>query len=383
LSDAPGHIQPTIEAAELQDLFENAPCGYLTLAPDGVIVRVNSTFAQWLGVATGDMLGKRFRDLLTTPGRIFYETNFAPLLRLQGGFEEVALDFVKGDGEKLPALVNAAKRVDLQGNLLTVRVIVVRAKDRRRYEHDLRGREAAAVERLRYEQSTSELREQFIAVLGHDLRNPLASIIGAARLLRRETLSDKAVRVLQLMETSVDRMAGLIDDVMDFARGRLGSGIDLHRDVAPLEPVLRQVVAELEASEPSRVIVCDFSVPEPISFDAGRIGQLVSNLLANALTHGDPKQPVRLHAATTGEMLELWVANAGEPIPPAAMDRLFQPFFRGEVRPSQQGLGLGLHIASEIAKAHGGVLRAQSDESETRFILIMPLVESHLAVLPE
>jgi sigma-B regulation protein RsbU (phosphoserine phosphatase) len=224
------------------------------------------------------------------------------------------------------------------------------------------------------ERETAELREQFIAVLGHDLRNPLASIVGAARLLRREVQSEKALRILQLMDSSVDRMAGLIDDVMDFARGRLGSGIGLQRAVAPLEPVLRQVVQELETSQPSRVIICEFALPEPVSFDAGRIGQLVSNLLSNALTHGDPKAPVRLGAFAAADKLEVWVANTGEPIPPKAMERLFQPFFRGDVRANQQGLGLGLYIASEIAKAHGGTLEVRSDERETRFTLVLPLV---------
>ena len=307
------------------------------------------------------------------PGRIFYETNIAPLLRLSGGFEEVALDLVTSSGEKLPVLVNALERQDANGDALLTRVSVFRAKDRLGYERDLQGREATAVRRLTDAEEMSELREQFIAVLGHDLRNPLASIVGAARLLRREIPSEKALRVLQLMETSVDRMAGLIDDVMDFARGRLGSGIDLHRRVASLQPILSQVVGELEAIEPSRVIFCDVDLPEPMSVDEGRIGQMMSNLLGNALTHGDPKAPVRLHASMSDAQLTLWVANAGKPIPEAAMERLFQPFFRGEVRPSQQGLGLGLYIASEIAKAHGGALTVQSNEFETRFTFSMPL----------
>jgi len=369
----PSHSAFT-SADDFADLFENAPCGYVTTGPDGRIARVNATFARWTGFASPDLVGKPLRELLTVPGRIFYETNIAPLLRLEGACEEVALDVVTAAGDKSPMLVNAREARGADGDLLAMRFAFLRAKDRRRYERDLQGREAAAVQHLQDEKATADLREQFIAVLGHDLRNPLASIVGAARLLRREVQSEKGLRVLQLMESSVDRMAGLIDDVMDFARGRLGSGIDLHRQVAPLEPVLRQVVDELEASEPSRIIRCEFALPEPISFDAGRIAQLVSNLLANALTHGDAKKPVDLHAATSDGQLELWVANAGDPIPPAAMNRLFQPFFRGEVRASQQGLGLGLHIASEIARAHGGSLEVQSNGDETRFTLKMPLV---------
>lgn len=361
------------EAAVADPFFDQAPCGLLTLAPDGAITRANATLSRWLGTPAAELVGRRFRDCLPVPGRIFYETNVAPLLRLQDGFEEVALDLVDSAGVKFPVLVNALIQRDADGALQSIGLSVVRSRERRRYERDLQGREAVAVQQLQDEQATSQLREQFIAVLGHDLRNPLASIVGAARLLRREVQSEKAVRVIALMETSVDRMAGLIDNVMDFARGRLGSGIDLHRSVGPLEPVLRQVVEELEASQPSRVIVCQLALADPISFDASRIGQLVSNLLANALTHGDPRQPVTLRAFVADGVLTLWVANAGAPIPPAAMAKLFQPFFRGEARPSQQGLGLGLHIAAEIARAHGGALDVVSDAAETRFTLRMPI----------
>jgi sigma-B regulation protein RsbU (phosphoserine phosphatase) len=253
-----------------------------------------------------------------------------------------------------------------------IHLAVFRSPERRNYERTLQASEAAARQTLSEERGTAQLREQFIAVLGHDLRNPLASIVGAARLLRREPLNAKSLHVIELMEASVDRMAGLIDDVMDFARGRLGSGIDINPQHILLEPVLRHVVEELEASQPSRVINVEVDAPDPIWLDPGRIGQLVSNLLGNALTHGDPKSPVSLRAKTQAGFLELSVANSGEPIPEAALPRLFQPFFRGEVRPSKQGLGLGLHIASEIAKAHQGELAVVSDEHETRFTLKMP-----------
>jgi len=367
LNDQAEGLQPDFQA-----LFEDAPCGYVVLTPDGRIARANRTLARWIETDPTALTGQHLRDLLTLPGRIFYETNFAPALGLQTELEEVALDLAVGGSGKLPVLISARVVQGPGGEHVETLMILVRAAERRGYERVLQGREAEAVRRLVDEQATAHLREQFIAVLGHDLRNPLASIVGATRLLRREVVSEKASRVLDMVETSVDRMAGLIDDVMDFARGQLGSGIAIKREVAPLEPVLRQVVSELEVDEPSRVFECEFALAEPVSFDAGRLAQLVSNLLGNALAHGDARRPVRLRAVSGGGRLVLSVANAGEAIPPSAMGRLFQPFFRGEVRDSRQGLGLGLHIASEIATAHGGELTVHSDDLETRFTLSMP-----------
>jgi signal transduction histidine kinase len=223
------------------------------------------------------------------------------------------------------------------------------------------------------ERNIAELREQFIAVLGHDLRNPLAAIGGGIHLLRRDPPAERRKLLLEMLEGSTFRMGVLIDNVLDFARGRLGSGIPL--DIRPqvaLVPVLEQVVSELRLGMPNAVIETEFDLPGPVKCDPSRIGQLVSNLLGNALSHGKPGEPVRVHAGDQGGTLTIWIANAGTPIPSAAMERLFQPFFRGEFRSNQQGLGLGLHIASEIAKAHGGTLDVVSADEETRFTFRMP-----------
>jgi sigma-B regulation protein RsbU (phosphoserine phosphatase) len=253
-----------------------------------------------------------------------------------------------------------------------VRVALFKAKDRRGYEKDLHAREERALRQLTDEQETARLREQFIAVLGHDLRNPLASIAGVSRLLSREVQSQKAHKVLQLLDASVDRMVALIDDVMDFARGRLGRGIVIDPHPTLVEPILQQLAAELEAAHPGRTIRCDLETPTPVSIDPVRIGQMVSNLLANALTYGAPNTPVQLQAKADASHLAISVANAGAPIPEAVRERLFQPFFRGEVKSNQRGLGLGLHIAHEIAKAHGGDITVRSDHHETRFSFVMP-----------
>ncbi|MFL5240024.1 MAG: ATP-binding protein [Rhizomicrobium sp.] len=359
-----------------EDLFENAPCGYLTLFPDGSIVKVNRTLCTWMGYSHGDFVGKRLHRFLNMAGRIYYETHIAPLLRMQGFFNEFALDFLTESGDRMPVIANAVEQRTPDGELLSTRLVVLKATDRRRYERELVDARTTATESLKSERETAELREQFIAVLGHDLRNPLAAISAGARILQRSGAlrEDKDLRVLDMINTTVTRMSDLINNILDFARGRLGGGLTLSRDATrPLEPVLDQVVDELRTAWPGRVIESDFAITERVNCDRMRIGQLASNLIGNALTHGSPDEPVRVGARTDGGVLELWVANAGDPIPPSAMDKLFEPFFRGDVRDSRQGLGLGLHIASQIAQAHGGRIAVTSTPAETRFVLTMPL----------
>lgn len=223
------------------------------------------------------------------------------------------------------------------------------------------------------ERETSALREQFIAVLGHDLRNPLAGIQGGMHLLGKEPLSHQGAAIIDMVNDTVARMGGIIDNLMDFARGRLGGGITLDRSQGSLGAVLQQVVTELQLSHPARAIVANVNIDAPIEADHSRLGQLFSNLLGNALSHGAAGAPVRAEARIVDGHLELRTVNGGEPIPPSAMERLFAPFSRGEVRPGQEGLGLGLYIAAQIAKAHGGTLTASSTPDETTFLFRMPL----------
>ncbi|MBU0583470.1 MAG: PAS domain-containing sensor histidine kinase [Alphaproteobacteria bacterium] len=355
------------QVEDLNDLYENAPCGYLSLNPQGLIVKSNATLSSWLGFPTDQLVGKRLRDLLNVAGSIFYETHFAPLLRMQGFFNEVALDLVTADGGLLPVLANAVEKRDAVGALVFTRVTLFQATKRRRYEREL-------VDAQEAERKLGKLRDQFIAVLGHDLRNPVAALNAGVQMLLKEPQSERSLHVIGLMQGSLARVSELIDNVMDLARSQSGGGIRLSRDAsAPLGPVLHQVIEELEAAHPQRSIEAEINLTEPVDCDRRRIAQLVSNLLSNAITHGASDRPVRLHAETTGKELVLAIANHGEPIPEEVRSHLFQPFFRGSTSSSQQGLGLGLHIASEIARAHAGSLGVQSLEDEVRFTFRMPL----------
>jgi signal transduction histidine kinase len=226
------------------------------------------------------------------------------------------------------------------------------------------------------ERETSELREQFIGVLGHDLRNPLMSINAGLRLLLKNPSGDRTAEIVAALQKSITRMTGLVDNIMDFARGRLGGGLTIIADAdQPLTPVIQQIVSESLYAWPDVSIETTIEIEEPVRCDRSKVGQLFSNLLGNAATHGDQGAPVKVLAKTFEGEFVLAVTNQGPPISERAMQNLFKPYTRGD-RPSQQGLGLGLYIGSQIAGAHGGALTATSNPDGTTFTFRMPLKQA-------
>ncbi|OOG49151.1 GAF domain-containing sensor histidine kinase [Rhodanobacter sp. C01] len=223
-------------------------------------------------------------------------------------------------------------------------------------------------------QQAAKLREQFIAVLGHDLRSPLSAIRVGADILQVDPDSRRQ-RVARHIQRSCDRMAEMIENILDFARGRLGGGIPIAlQPAANLAVELGHVVAEVQESHPRRDIRVAMAIDHPVTADAGRIAQLLANLLNNAVVHGAMDKPVVVKVMSDGKHFELSVANGGSPIPPGKIGQLFQPFNRGAEETPQPGLGLGLYIAAEVAKAHHGTLGVSSTaEDGTCFVFRMPI----------
>ena len=227
-------------------------------------------------------------------------------------------------------------------------------------------------ESLERERELSELREQFIAVLGHDLRNPIAAVDAGTTRLLKEGWNERSPLVLRLMKSSLSRMSGLVDNVMDLARARLGGGISVLLVETDLSETLANVVEEVRVAHPERQISMRLELPASATVDQLRIAQMVSNLLSNAVTHGDPALPVDVFGHIKDGVLEVSVRNGGRQIPPESIPKLFLPFKRGDDRSGVQGLGLGLYIASQIAQAHDGRIEVRSDEIETCFTFRMP-----------
>ena len=228
---------------------------------------------------------------------------------------------------------------------------------------------------LRDARAAGELREQFIAILGHDLRNPLQAVAMSSALIQKQA-ADASLRELAVrISTNVRRMSALIDHILDFAKSKLGDGleVDIH-DRVDVNSALLEVVRELQDGQPQRAVSVDIRVERPVRCDIGRLQQVTSNLVANALAHGAQDYPVVVRASADDANLVLAVSNQGEPIPAEALPRIFEPFWRHSIGAHRQGLGLGLSICSEIIRAHHGTLSVSSSrEAGTTFTARIPL----------
>ena len=244
---------------------------------------------------------------------------------------------------------------------------------------DLIGRSLETEERLEaqeqlveHERKLSRIQEEFTAILGHDLRNPVAALKAGVRRLENEPVTDRGRQLLGLMQASLQRMHELVENMMLHAKSRLGGGISiLAQPDAPLADAIAQVVAEIRIAAPEHQIELDLDFAGPTNCDAARLAQAVSNLVSNAIMHGAPGTPVAVRGRSGQGELTIAVANRGDAIPEDTRQALFLPFHRGNASEAS-GLGLGLHVAASIAQAHGGTLSVTCEDGTTTFSLSVP-----------
>lgn len=353
--------------SDLPYFFENALSGFAIADMQGQLIKVSRTLLGWLGCDHKEITGKRFSDLLSIGGKIYYETHLWPLLRMQGYFDEVAVELSCGKNPNMPVLINALERRNAAGQPEFIWFTVFKATDRYTYEQNLKEAKTSLEISLANAQQVTILRDQLIAILGHDLRNPLGSILAGVSILSKSGLPDNEQKIIDIINRSSLRMAELINNIMDFARTRLGEGIVINRQLTLMEPVLQHVVEELRTIYPTRQIETTFELKDAVLCDGPRVAQLLSNLVANAITHGHPDTPVRITATRSENIFEMIVCNEGRQISANLLERIFEPFTRESQSPSQNGLGLGLYIAAQIAKAHKADLTAASSSTETCF----------------
>lgn len=355
---------------EFEEFFDAALCGFIITDNEGIVVRTNRKVAKWLNINSESVIGTKVTNMLTVGSKIFFETHLWPMLRMQGHFDEIAVELKDTGSGKFPALMNGYLGKEKDGKTKFIHFTLFQASDRRLYEENIQLAKRVAETTLKNERRDAILREQFIAVLGHDLRNPLSAISSVAQILKMSSLETAEKRLIEIVESSALRMTEMIENIMDFAHGRLGEGIQVTLINFDLKTLLFNISEELRVAWPDREIILEVksNIESNHKGDPARIAQLVSNLLANAITHGAVDQPVRIEAVLEKTYWQITVINSGTPISKDYLPFIFHPFQREKSRSSQNGLGLGLYIASEIAKAHNGELIVDSDKDRTCFV---------------
>lgn len=364
-------MSPAELSQEARELLDDAACGLIQTADDGTLLRANRTFCQWLGLSTAALIGqRRFQDLLTMGGRIFHQTHWAPLLRMQGSISEVKLELVHADGSKIPMVLNAIRRPQAGATVHEIAAYV--AHDRDKYERELlRSRERLqhlVAEATRHEAEAKDravFAEQMIGIVSHDLRNPLTVIQLAATVVsRREHLSERASADIQRILKAVDRATRLVRDLLDFTKARLGGGITIDPRPTDLHALVRGVKDETELAFPDRRVELRQEGDTHGDWDPDRIVQIVENLLTNALKYSPADTTVQLLTRADATTVSLHVHNAGPAITAPQLHRLFEPLQRAAEHDDRttRSVGLGLYIVKQLVEAHGGAITVDSSE---------------------
>jgi PAS domain S-box-containing protein len=365
------------ESAE--ELYEHAPCGYLSTMPDGTIVKVNQTLIDWTGADRAALInGVKFQTLLTIGSRIYYETHYAPLMRMQGFANEIAMDLMRSDGRVLPMLVSSRQKRDADGTPLFNRITLFDSTERRRYEREL------LLARRKAEQVMKD-KTDLIAMLSHDIRNPLHAMMGVVQLLERGELSDQQRRLLKMLKSSSGNMLELLNHVLALSKAE-SSAFTLAEVPFQVAAVVDEVVATFETQAREKGLqlgsVVAESVPATVAGDPLAMRQILSNLVGNAVkftTTGSIVVAVEAReVATDAATLHFSVADTGVGIAPDALDAIFNEFTQASYDTSVRfgGSGLGLAIARKLLALYGSRVHVESTPgsgSTFSFTLRLPL----------
>lgn len=221
----------------------------------------------------------------------------------------------------------------------------------------------------------AELQSHLMAIVGHDLRSPLSAIVTAHSVLEAMLgESEREGKMLDIIKSSTDRAVRMIETLLDYSKARFGGGIPISLRSSSFHEPIAQVRHEMQVAHPDRELLFRQEGDGMGEIDPDRIAQVASNLLANALAHGDPEHPVEMDSQVTDRWLILRVRNHGEVIPDEALPTLFEPFHRGSgTGGSSGGLGLGLYIVRSIVEGHGGAVSVVSDPNNgTLFEVCLP-----------
>lgn len=351
------------ESAE--DLYENAPCGYLSYLPDGTIVKINNTLLNWLGYSKVEVLYERkFRDFLSIGGKIFYETHHHPLINMQGFVNELNYDLVKRDKTLLPVLLNSITIKSPEGDPVIYRTTLFNIIDRKKYEVELLKAKKKA-------ELAAKAKAEFLSTISHEIRTPMNAIIGVANLLLEEEHTHQQEEYLKILKTSSDNLLSLVNDILDFSRIESGK-ISVEEKNFNLKELVNSVAFSLGVKAKERglelIINLDDQLPEYLKGDPVKIAQVITNLLGNALKFTE-KGHVRITAKVlqvVKDTFEVYfeVEDTGIGISKEKLEVIFEEFTQEsyDINLAYGGTGLGLTISQKLLELFGSKIQVESQQ---------------------
>jgi len=370
-----------IYTREVEDLYNNAPCGYHSLDAEGRYVKVNQTELGILGYTREEMLGQSILNFMTESSRLAFQQNFRVFLE-QGWVRNLEYEFLCKDGTVLPVLISATAVKDAEGNLLYNRATLVDIRDRKQAEEQLR----VSSDRLSLANAelarAARLKDEFLAGMSHELRTPLNAILGMSEALLEDiygALNEGQRYSLQIIEQSGKHLLDLINDILDLSKiesGRMELEIATVGIAGLCESSLAFVRQQASRKHISLTLDIAEGVPH-IQADERRLRQVLVNLLSNAVKFTPNGGWVELHvrADAQRETVEFIVIDTGIGIAPEQFSKLFQPFVQLDSSLSRryEGTGLGLALVRRIMDLHGGSVSVESELGQgSRFTLAFP-----------
>jgi PAS domain S-box-containing protein len=358
-------------SGSLSDAFEHASCGLITAATDGTITRVNATFCRWLGLEASDLVNRRrVQDLLTMGGKVFHQTHWAPLLQMQGSVAEVKLEFRHRDGHKVPMLINASRRTLENGQIDDLACMVVH--DRHKYERELlrarRQAEDALEAKSRAEHAlllANRHKDEFLATLAHELRNSLAPVHAAVRLLATKTVSAQQAEWSRgVLDRQVMQLGRLVDDLLDISRVAEGK-LELRLERVNIAEAIHgaiEAASELIGAKSHQLTTKLPNSSVYVEADPTRLTQIILNLLNNAAKYTPAGGRIEVEAWLDDGEVAVTVRDSGIGIASESLSTVFSMFSQLPSAHShaQGGLGIGLSLVRALTEQQGGKVTAAS-----------------------
>jgi signal transduction histidine kinase len=341
----------------LDPLLDSAPCAFLVVGDDGAIQLANATAAEMLGAANAPaLMGRHVDFILSTASRIFYQTHVFPTLRLQGRVHEVYVALVGSRGEEVPALLNAKRRTE--GGQKVSDWVLVPMRQRNELENEiLKARQVA--------DESSKAKDQFLALVSHELRSPLTAILNwATLLLQREPDAATLKRALQAIERNARVQSRLVDDILDEVRVETGK---LRLELADVDarPILSNVLEGVAPAAHAKSVELEGDLsPEQllVRADPNRLQQVFWNVVHNAVKFTPAGGRVRATMRPNDAWVEAAISDTGRGISPEFLPHVFERFRQEHAASTSDdgGLGLGMAITRTLVELHGGSISASS-----------------------